>query len=338
MNSTSVAQAKQTYHFDGKKFINPTLEKPFSPRIRDIIKIMRARSATWPQNVKNKATPQLHETLETGAMAITFINHATFLVQFPKLNILTDPVWYNRASPIKWLGPKRVRKPGVTLDSLPKIDLVLLSHNHYDHLDKLTLKALNQRFSPLVLVPLGDKKLIASLGIKNVRELDWWENVALDQNTTITFTPQQHSSARGLFDRDKSLWGSFFIRNERSSVFFGGDGGYSTHFKDIQGRLGSPDLAMLGIGAYMPGFFMKAIHTSPAEAVMAHQDLGARQSIGMHFGTFQLGSEGFDQPLADLKKAMETAGVPEERFVTMLEGETKLYRPKPEKQEQQNIH
>lgn len=159
MNSTSVAQAKQTYHFDGKKFINPTLEKPFSPRIRDIIKIMRARSATWPQNVKNKATPQLHETLETGAMAITFINHATFLVQFPKLNILTDPVWYNRASPIKWLGPKRVRKPGVTLDSLPKIDLVLLSHNHYDHLDKLTLKALNQRFSPLVLVPLGDKKV-----------------------------------------------------------------------------------------------------------------------------------------------------------------------------------
>lgn len=212
------------------------------------------------------------------------------------------------------------------LDNLPNIDLILLSHNHYDHLDKTTLKELNKRFAPLVLVPVGDKKLLESFGIENIRELDWWESVSMGAGTKITFTPQQHSSARGLFDRDKSLWGGFFIQHDERTLYFAGDGGYSTHFKEIQRRLGSPEIAIPGIAAYTPGFFMKAIHTSPAEAVIAHKDLGAKQSIGMHFGTFQLSSEAFGQPVEDLKKALKKEGVPEDQFITLQEGETKTFR------------
>ncbi len=321
-------QAKKSDHFNGRKFINPTLEKPFSPSIGDIYRMMREGRPNWPEKIENTAVPQLNETLENGDFALTFINHATFLIQTEELNILTDPVWAESASPVSWFGPKRVRKPGVAMDSLPKIDVILISHNHYDHLDKKTLKELEKRFSPLVLVPVGDKKLVESFGVKNVQEFDWWENVKINPNTIITFTPQQHSSARTLFDRDKSLWGSYYIQTHGRSIYFGGDGGYSTHFADIKERLGSPEIAMLGIGAYKPDFFMKAIHTSPAEAIKAHLDLGAIQSIGMHFGTFQLASEGFEQPLEDLKTAKEKNNLSDDGFIVLHAGETKFYRNK----------
>lgn len=324
----AVPQVKISDHFNGKKFINPTLEKPFSPSMGDIFKMMREGRPKWQSNIQNTAVPRLKDTLNTGDFSITFINHATFLIQTANLNIITDPVFSKRASPVSWFGPKRVRKPGVELDSLPRIDLILLSHNHYDHLDKKTLKKLGERHNPKVLVPIGDKKLVESCGFKNVQEMDWWENVELNGNTIITFTPQQHSSARNLLDRDKSLWGSFYIQSHGRSIYFGGDGGYSTHFTDIKNKLGSPEIAILGIGAYVPDFFMRAIHTSPAEAVTAHLDLGATQSIGMHFGTFQLASEGFEQPLEDLKTAMQKNSLSDDAFIVLQEGETKFYRNK----------
>lgn len=324
----SVPKAEKSDHFNGKKFINPTLETPFSPSIGDIYKMMKEGRPKWLSNIENTAIPHLNETLNADDFSITFINHATFLIQTEGLNILTDPVWAECASPVSWFGPKRVRKPGVAMDDLPKIDVILISHNHYDHLDKKTLKELNQRFSPLVLVPIGDKELIESFGVKNVKELDWWENVKINPNTIITFTPQQHSSGRTLLDRDKSLWGSYYIQSHGRSIYFGGDGGYSTHFTDIKNKLGSPEIAILGIGAYLPNFFMKAIHTSPAEAVTAHLDLGATQSIGMHFGTFQLASERFEQPLEDLKTAKEKNNLSDDDFIVLQEGETKFYRNK----------
>ncbi len=312
-------------HFDGKKFFNPTLAEQFSPGFSDVFEMMKEGRAKWPQTVENRGIPKLNENLGPDAVALTFVNHATFLVQLPGLNILTDPVWSMRASPISWVGPKRVRAPGIKLEDLPKIDVIVISHNHYDHLDTKTLKKLNELFSPRVIVPVGDKGLIESIGIKNVQELDWWESVEIKDDIQITFAPTQHSSARGLFDRDRSLWGSYFVQNTKRSVYFGGDAGYSTHYAEIKNRLGSPDIALLGIGSYAPRGFMRPVHMDPAEAVIAHKDLGAKSSIGMHFGTFQLSAEAFEEPEVKLKEALKDQGLPQDTFITLHEGETKIY-------------
>ncbi len=325
MPNNNLKDVDNSEHFNGKKFVNPTLEKQFSPGISDIFNMMKEGRPKWPKSVENISTPTFKESIGDDELALTFVNHGTFLIQLSELNILTDPVWSERASPIGWVGPKRVRKPAVSLDSLPSIDIIVLSHNHYDHLDKETLKTLEKRDAPLVLVPLGDKKLLESFGLKNVKELDWWQSESFEDGTEIIFTPQQHSSGRGLFDRDESLWGSFFIKNGQQSIYFGGDGGYSTHFADIKTRLGSPKIALLGIGAYIPNFFMEAIHTSPKEAVKAHLDLGAEQSIGMHYGTFQLASEKFTRPQEDLAQALKENQLSDDDFIIMNEGETKFY-------------
>jgi L-ascorbate metabolism protein UlaG (beta-lactamase superfamily) len=317
---------KTSDHFDGKKFFNPTLDEQFSPRLSDACKMIRENRAEWPKEIENQGVPRLNEKLGPGDISITFVNHATFLIQMPGINILTDPVWSKRVSPLSWIGPKRVRVPGVMLEALPNVDVILISHNHYDHLDIETLKAIHARFSPRVIVPVGDKSLIESIGIKAVYELDWWESENINSDLEVIFTPAQHSSARGLFDRDRSLWGSFFIKKGERSIYFSGDAGYSTHFAEIKKRLGPPDIAILGIGAYAPRWFMKPIHMDPAEAVIAHKDLGAEQSIGMHFGTFQLSSEGVDQPQADLRVALEKEEISHDSFITLLEGETRIYR------------
>jgi len=312
-------------HFNGKKFFNPTLDEQFSPGFFDIIKMLKEKRIKWPQKVKNQYSPNILVNIDDSKVTITFVNHATFLIQFPGINILTDPVWSKRASPFSWIGPKRVREPGIDFADLPKIDIILISHNHYEHLDIETLKQLNNKFYPKVIVPVGDKALIESIDIKDVQELDWWESISSKMGLEITFTPAQHSSARGLFDRDKSLWGSYFIKNASKSIYFGGDGGYSTHFNEINQRLGAPNIAILGIGAYEPRWFMKPVHMNPAEALLAHKNLGASMSIGMHFGTFQLSSEAIFQPLIDLKKALREEKIAANKFITLHEGETIIY-------------
>lgn len=312
-------------HFDGKQFFNPTLPKGFFPGLASVFKMLREKRNKWPTYVENTTTPQLNTQLGPDDVAITFVNHATFLIQLQGMNILTDPVWALRAGPFGWLGPKRVRKPGVRFEDLPKIDLVLLSHNHYDHFDKATLKKINKRFASKVLVASGDKRLAESLDFTDVHEFDWWEQIQINPELTITYAPTQHFAARGLGDRFKSLWGSYMIQHREKLIYFGGDSGYSPHFSEIKKRLGSPDIAILGMGAYEPRWFMKPMHMNPAEAVKAHQDLGSKQSIGMHFGTFQLSNEAIDQPKIDLKHALAEAGISEEKFVTLHEGETRVY-------------
>ena len=247
--------------------------------------------------------PRLNETLATGDVAVTFVNHATFLIQTGGLTLLTDPIWSERASPFRRIGPRRVRDPGVAFDDLPRIDAVLLSHNHYDHFDLATLRRLQQRFAPTVLAAAGDARLLAPLGFADIRELDWWEHTGLGDALRVTFVPAQHFSARGLFDRNQSLWGGYVIEVRGARIYFAGDTGYSTHFATLRSRLGVPDIAMLGIGAYEPRWFMQPMHMNPAEAVRAHRDLGSRRSIGMHFGTFQLSAEAIDQPVRDLDRA-----------------------------------
>jgi L-ascorbate metabolism protein UlaG (beta-lactamase superfamily) len=316
-------------HFDGRRFFNPTLVGGFAPTLRSIFRMLREPRSRWPRSVENEGVSQLNETLAIDDIAVTFVNHATFLIQIGGIAILTDPIWSERASMFRWAGPRRVRKPGVAFDDLPKIDLILLSHNHYDHLDLATLKRLRQVFSPTVLVAAGDARLVGPLGFKDMRELDWWDETLIGEELRVAFVPAQHTSARGLFDRQRSLWGGYMIKSRGRLIYFSGDSGYSRHFSDIKLRLGSPDIAMLGIGAYEPRWFMKPIHMNPAEAVRAHGDLGAKHSIGMHFGTFQLTPEAIHQPQADLNAARSQSRISDQEFVTLHEGETRIYRMPP---------
>jgi len=321
----SVSLPPASDHFDGDLFYNPTLPRGFLPTISSIFRLIREKRNKWPKSVANTAIPSLYEKLASSEVAITFVNHATFLIQTGGMNILTDPVWSRRVSPFRWLGPARVRKPGVDFQQLPNIDLILLSHNHYDHLDVDTLRKLNRRFTPTVLIPVGNRSLLRSIGFEDVREFDWWDETEITPELRITFAPTQHFSGRNLWDRQKSLWGSYMIQHQDRLIYFGADSGYSTHFSEIRTRLGAPDLALLGIGAYEPRWFMKPMHMNPAEAVQAHLDLGSKHSIGMHFGTFQLSSEAIDQPQVDLKVALAEAHIPEAEFVTLPEGETHIY-------------
>lgn len=279
----------------------------------------------WPQVEKNKGVPNLTHTLAENQVAITFVNHASFLIQIPGMTILTDPVWSDRVSPFSFAGPKRVRPPGIDFESLPKIDVVLISHNHYDHMDRDTLAKLEKKFSPQFFVAMGDAERARSWGLQKVQEMEWWDHTQASQNVKITYAPTQHFSSRGLFDRNHSLWGSYMIERSGKRIYFGGDAGYSTHYKEIRKRLGAVDLALLPIGAYEPRWFMKSMHVNPAEAVEAHKDLQAKQSIGMHFGTFQLSSEEFDQPARDLAQAVKQSNLAPESFITLDEGATRVF-------------
>ncbi len=247
-------------------------------------------------------------------MSATLVGHATFLLQLDGLNLLTDPVWSDRCSPLSWAGPKRVRPPTIAWEALPEIDLVLLSHNHYDHCDLVTLRRLQARFDPLILTGWGNGAFLEFHGLTRVREFDWWDALALQEifptaTASVTFTPALHWSNRGGGTRNTSLWGGFHLATPTQSLFFAGDSGYSDHFLDIQRRLGSPDLALLPIGAYEPRWFMRTMHMNPAEAVQAHLELQAKRSLGMHYGTWQLTDEGIDDPTQALAVARAQAAL-----------------------------
>jgi L-ascorbate metabolism protein UlaG (beta-lactamase superfamily) len=303
-------------HYDGKIFFNPQKNQLVS--LWEILKWkMNGSSVLWPDEVMNK-NYSLPKVAGDQRAVVTFINHATFMIQMPKLSILTDPIFSQRASPLSFMGPKRVRRPGLKMDDLPVIDVVLISHNHYDHLDLPTLKILDAKFHPLFLVPLGDAKLLKEFGLQNVREMDWWEELIIKGNKII-FTPAQHWSARGAFDKCKSLWGSYFIQSNNFKTYFAGDTGYSSHFLQIRSRLGAPDLALLPIGAYLPADLMQINHMNPAEAVIAHQDLASEVSFGMHFGTFPLTDEGMNEPVDLLKKVAPA------NFSVLDHGESRVF-------------
>ena len=254
-------------------------------------------------------------------VVVTFVGHATFLVQVGATNLLIDPQYSERASPVSFAGPRRVRAPGVRFDDLPPISLVLLSHNHYDHCDLATLRALERRFHPRLVTPLGNGRLLQSAGIRDVEELDWWQSASAAP-LPVTLTPAQHFSARGPFDRNRALWGGFLIEARGRRILFAGDSGYGPHFREIATRLPPVALALLPIGAYEPRWFMQDIHMNPAEAVQAHLDLGARQSLAMHYGTFQLTPEGVDEPVLELARALRERGVPAEQFRPAEVGES----------------
>jgi L-ascorbate metabolism protein UlaG (beta-lactamase superfamily) len=323
-------------HFDGEVFCNPepTIRRTDGKKF-GLMTIIRARMkrdpavwAQWPAHVENKVYPKPSGPVPAGAVDVTFIGHSSFLLRVAGQNILTDPVFSKRCSPVSFAGPARVRAPGLTIEELPEISLLLLSHNHYDHCDVPSLRKLAKRFPKMrVATGLGNAAFLAGKGIANAVELDWWETVEMN-GVKITATPARHFSARTLNDRNKTLWTGMMIEPAAGpKIYFAGDTGYTKFFTEIAQRLGPPDLALLPIGAYEPRWFMGPVHMNPEDAVKAFMDLSAKRAVGMHFGTFQLTAEAIDAPEADLVAAKAAAGLAAGDFVTLDVGETRREPP-----------
>jgi L-ascorbate metabolism protein UlaG (beta-lactamase superfamily) len=304
-------------HFDGTRFFNPAglSSQPFSA----VPRMLREKRMPWPEHVD--VIPRLPPPRDSAAAVVTFVGHATFLIQTAAGNILTDPMFSQRAGPLNLLGPRRVRQPAVRFDDLPPISTVLLSHNHYDHCDVRTLGMLAARFDPVVVTPVGNARVVGAAGIRRVEELDWWDR-ARTAAPPVALTPAHHFSARTPFDRNRALWGGFIIEADGVRIYFAGDTAYAPFFRDIPRRFGPIDLALLPIGAYEPRWFMRAVHMNPAEAVQAHLDIEPAASIGMHFGTFQLTTEAIDEPLRALEEACRAHGLPPSHFRTVAFGES----------------
>ena len=260
---------------------------------------------------------------------MTWIGHSTILLQHRGINILTDPMFSRRASPVQWAGPARITEPALRLEELPPIHAVVISHDHFDHLDVRSIKALGS--DPMYFVPLALKRWFVKRGIAEERivEMDWWDTETLtvgEQSVEITATPSQHFSGRSLTGRNATLWAAWSLRWDGFHAWFGGDTGYNDRqFRAVPERLGPVDLGMIPIGAYEPRRMMGTVHVNPAEAVMIHDDIGARASLGMHWGTFVLAAEGVLTPLADLAAALPDRADPESEFVTFAVGESRRY-------------
>lgn len=313
--SAPAYQGPETDHFKDGKFFTPagTPSKGFA----DVLKWMLKRDpGSWTKNYETEVGDRPAAGSED--LMVTFVNHSTFLIQWNMLNMLTDPVWSERCSPFTFAGPQRMRPPGIEFDDLPHIDIVLLSHNHYDHLDIHTVKQIEQRFSPLFIVPLGVKAYLENNTIKNLIELDWWE--ATNAGIAIKAVPAQHFSGRGMFDRDKTLWCGYVLEHEGKKLYFAGDSGYGAFFKKIGKIAGPMDVSLIPIGAYVPEWFMSPIHVNPTQAIQIHKDVNSKQSIAMHFGTFPLADEGQGKAEEDLILALDKQSIPQKTFIIPSEG------------------
>ena len=306
--STSISFAEERFsNSDGMKN-----EKSLS----EVLKWSWSREEPKKEFIKTNENINLNSIKDREHYAL-WIGHSTFLINNGDLTILTDPIFSERASPLNFAGPKRLIKPVIKIKDLPEVDVITISHNHYDHLDINSLRKIQKKFPNVkILVPKGDLKLLKNYNLNNGFEFLWWEEIIFD-NTKFIFTPAQHWSARGLRDRNKSLWGSWFIKNEDKNIFHAGDTGYSEDFIEIRNRLGAVDFAMIPIGAYDPQWFMSYSHVNPEEALNIAKDLDAKKSIGMHWGTFILTDEPVLEPRERLNKITNQTNI---NFYTVTPG------------------
>ena len=274
-----------------------------------------------PELVAIDSSDEWKELTPTSIDYLVWIGHATYLINKDGLTILTDPVFSKRASPVRFAGPKRLIPPAIPIDQLPNIDVITVSHNHYDHLDLRSLKKIYKANpNAIFLVPKGDKKRLERRGIENVKEFLWWEDIEI-KGSKFTFTPVQHWSARGIADRNKSLWGGWFINLKSEIIYHAGDTGYSSDFIETKKRLGSPSLSLIPVGAYAPRWFMKTNHVNPPEAIQVAIDLESERNFGMHWGTFQLTDEEIMEPPELLNQALEERGLSEDFFKVLKPGQ-----------------
>lgn len=302
-------------HFDGREFHDGARAAGFG----DLVRWQTERHPDpWPEWVESPPGAKPPARVEGTAMRVTFVNHATVLVQAGGVNVLTDPIWSERASPLSFVGPKRVRAPGIRFEDLPPIDLVLISHNHYDHLDLETLRRLAGSHAALFVSGLGNDLLLRRHGVPGARALDWGQSLTF-HGAKVTSVRNQHWSNRSLGDARETLWTAFVVETAAGRFYFAGDTGYGKHFAEVGARFPGLRLAILPIGAYKPEWFMSPMHEGPAEAVQAQRDLGAATAVAMHFGTFPLGDDGIDEAPRALAEALKAA--PGQRFWVLGFGE-----------------
>lgn len=310
-------------HFDGSRFLNP--EGGHHSFVDTVKWLWEMETVAWPDWIEDPPQPPPVERTCLGKQRVTYVNHATVLIQIDGVNILTDPIWSTRAGPSFWLGVKRVRAPGVKFEHLPRIDYVLVSHDHYDHLDLPTIDRLARRDHPKFLVGLGVGGYLRSMGVSqsDIIELDWWQaHVPPGSHLRFIFVPARHSSGRLPLCQRRTLWGGFVIDTSRGAIYFAGDSGYGTFIDELAARFHRIRLAILPIGSYEKRWFMKPQHMNPADAVLAHRVLKADQSMGMHYGTF---AEHPEQPIdaheKDLATEIAKQGVDPSRFWILGFGE-----------------
>jgi len=312
-------------HFDGMRFFDPDGSPPKS--LGELLRWQFGpgrQRASWPEWAPSPYADAPPPRVGGARVRLSFVGHASWLIQTASLNILVDPVWSMRASPFAWAGPKRHNDPGIAFESLPDIDVVLVSHGHYDHLDVATLSRLAAKFSPRVITPLGNDATMrgADSAIK-AEAFDWHDRVELGHEVAVTMVPTRHWSARGLFDRNKTLWASFVIETSAGKLYVVCDSGYGEgkHFRRVAEAHGPLRLAILPIGAYEPRWFMRDQHMNPSDAVEALDDCGAAQALAHHYGTFQLTDEAIDAPLIALHAALDEAKIPREKFAALKPGQ-----------------
>jgi L-ascorbate metabolism protein UlaG (beta-lactamase superfamily) len=314
-------------HFDGVRFFDPAGAQPRSRA--DLLRWMitsrwRGTRAKWPAWAPSPHADRPPARVEGAAWRISYVGHASWLVQTAGLNLLLDPVWSPRVSPFAAIGPKRVNDPGIAFADLPPIDVMLVSHAHYDHLDVATLARLAAAHGPRVITPLGNDAIMRNHDASIAAEAyDWDQRVQIAERVAVTPVPTRHWSARNLSDRNMSLWASFVIEAPGGCLYFVADSGYGDgdYFRRVRDRHGPPRLAILPIGAYEPRWFMRDQHMNPAEAVQAFADCGAETALASHYGTFQLTDEAIDAPLLALADALSAAGIPPERFQALRPGQ-----------------
>jgi L-ascorbate metabolism protein UlaG (beta-lactamase superfamily) len=310
-------------HFDGLHFFDPHGAEPRP--LGDLLRWRWTRKpAEWPERAPSGFSDVPPANVTGDKIRFSYVGHASWLIQTAGLNILVDPVWSERASPVSFAGPKRVNDPGIAFDKLPPIDVVLVSHGHYDHLDLATLSKLAAKFSPRVITPLGnDVTMKTSDASIRAEAFDWGQRVEIGNGVAVNLVPTRHWSARGLFDRNKVLWASFVIETPAGKIYAVGDSGYGDggHFRRVREAHGPLRVALLPIGAYEPRWFMRDQHMNPDDAVKALADCGAEMALAHHHGTFQLTDEAIDAPANDLTVAREGAKLPPEKFVALKPGQ-----------------
>ena len=310
-------EGPRTAHFDGSRFHNVPPVEP--PGVLDLLAWQwNPDEVRWSEEAP-PVVPVKPAAVEQG-IRVTLVNHATVLVQIDGVSILTDPIYAERVGPVSFVGPHRWADPGVREADLPRLDAIVVSHDHYDHCDVPAIRRLVDRWGTPVVAGLGTAALLAQHDVATGVDLDWWQTTSVSERVTITFVPTQHWSRRGLLDQNTTLWGGFVVRGPSGSVYYAGDTGYGPHFAAIRDRLGPPTIAVLPIGAYEPRWFMHASHMAPDEAVRAHRDLGATRSVGVHWGTFDLSDEGRWQPAGELGLALDAARIPRPAFVALRNG------------------
>jgi L-ascorbate metabolism protein UlaG (beta-lactamase superfamily) len=312
-------------HFDGERFFDPDGAPPKA--LREVLRWQfdgKRERAAWPDWVENAFSDTPPPRVEGDKVRLCFVGHASWLIQAGGLNILVDPVWSMRVSPFSWAGPKRHNNPGIAFSALPRIDVVLVSHGHYDHLDVATLSRLTKTFAPRIITPLGNDLTMQAVDAAIKAEAyDWHDRVELGGGLAVSLVPTHHWTARGLFDRNRALWASFVLETPAGKIYIVGDSGYGEgrHFRRVAEAHGRLRLALLPIGAYEPRWFMRDQHMNPAEAVEALADCGAEQALAHHHGTFQLTDEAIDAPAQALAEALDAAKVPRERFAVLKPGQ-----------------